>query len=211
MENQLNNKNIAIRNSLQGKVITFGEIIKPGFNFGAVKKDEKPKEYFAAAVLNKIYSLNISTENVLFANDVFLSQYLYRYIYELYVKVFYIFSGSTDEEIVSRLRDFFNNSDLKITEYQNGIKNNFIPPKFKESHKGKYKMMSRFAHPNIESLNMHLGKTSDQQFGFLVPTIDLILWHNVAIIKLFSDLKLLNLDKNIDQKKLVSLQNDFSS
>ena len=71
--------------------------------------------------------------------------------------------------------------------------------------------MSRFAYPNIESLNMHLGKTADQQFKFLAPTIDLILWHNVAIIKLFSDLKLLNLDKNIDQKKLVSLQNDFSS
>ena len=107
--------------------------------------------------------------------------------------------------------NFFKNNDLKITEYQDGIRNDFIPPKFKESHKEKYKTMSRFAHPNIESLNMHLGKTADQQFKFLAPTIDLILWHNVAIIKLFSDLKLLNLDKNIDQKKLVSLQNDFSS
>ena len=103
--------------------------------------------------------------------------------------------------------NFFKNNDLKITEYQDGIKNDFIPPKFKESHKEKYKMMSRFAHPNIESLNMHLGKTSDQQFGFLVPTINLILWHSVAIIKLFTDLKLLGLDKNINQERLLSLQN----
>lgn len=206
MENQLNNKNIAIRNLLQSKIIAFGEIIKPGFNFGAVTKDKNPKEYFVAAVLNKLYSLNISTENVLFTNDVFLSQYLYRYIYELYTKVFYIFSGSSNEEVMSRLRDFFNNSDLKITEYQDGIKNDFIPPKFKENHREKYKMMSRFAHPNIESLNMHLGKTPDQQFGLIVPTIDLILWHSVAIIKLFSDLKLLKLDKNIDQQRLISLQ-----
>ena len=83
-----------------------------------------------------------------------------------------------------------------------------LKQKFKESHKEKYKTMSRFAHPNIESLNMHLGKTSDQQFEFLTPTINLILWHSVAIIKLFADFKLLDLDKNIDQGKLLSLQSD---
>ena len=204
--NQLNKENVALKYSLQGKITSFGEIIKPGFNFGTVTKSGSPKEYFAAAVLNKLYSLNISTENVLLANDVFLSQYLYRYIYELYTKVFYIFSSSSDEEILSRLDNFFKNNDLKITEYQDGIRNDFIPPQFKESHKEKYKMMSRFAHPNIESLNMHLGKTSDQQFGVLAPTIDLLLWHSVAIIKLFADLKLLGLDKSIDQGKLLSLQ-----
>ena len=207
VDKQLNTENLVTKHSLQSKVISFGEIINPGFNFGTVTKNGNPKEYFAAAVLNKLYSLNISTENVLLTNDVFLSQYLYRYIYELYTKVFYIFSGSSDEEILSRLDNFFKNNDLKITEYQDGIKNDFIPPKFKESHKEKYKMMSRFAHPNIESLNMHLGKTSDQQFGFLVPTINLILWHSVAIIKLFTDLKLLGLDKNINQERLLSLQN----
>lgn len=208
MENELSNENIAIRNSLQNKIVVFGEIIKPGFNFGTITKKDNPKEYFTAAVLNKLYSLNISTENVLFTNDVFLSQYLYRYIYELYTKVFYIFSGASDDEILLRLHNFFNNNDLKITEYQDGIKKDFIPPKFKEAHKEKYKTMSRFAHPNIESLNIHLGKTSDQQFDFLVPTINLILWHGVAIIKLFSYFKLLNLDKNINQEKLLSLQSN---
>lgn len=203
---QPSSDNLMLRQSLHDKIISFGEIIKPGFNFGTVTKGDNLKEYFAAAVLNKLYSLNISTENVLLANDVFLAQYLYRYIYELYTKVFYIFSGSSGEEVLSRLDNFFKNNDLKITEYQDGIKSDLIPPKFKESHKEKYKTMSRFAHPNIESLNMHLGKTSDQQFVFLVPTIDLILWHSVAIIKLLADLKLLDLDKNIDQGKLLSLQ-----
>ena len=62
--NQLNKENIALKYSLQGKITSFGEIIKPGFNFGTVTKSGTPKEYFAAAVLNKLYSLNISTENV---------------------------------------------------------------------------------------------------------------------------------------------------
>jgi hypothetical protein len=208
MINQLNRENIELKNALQDKIVSFGEIIKPGFKFETVTKKENPKEYFAGAVLNKIYSLNISTENVLLSNDIFLAQYLYRYIYELYTKTFYIFSGSSDEEIVLRLRNFFNNNDLKITEYQDEIKSDLIPPKFKESHKEKYKTMSRFAHPNIESLNMHLGKNSDQQFSFLAPTINLILWHNIAIIKLFADLRLLNLDKTVDQEKLISLQSN---
>lgn len=207
MQNHLNNININLRNSLQNKIISFGKVIEPGFDFGTVTKERNPKEYFVAAVLKKLYSLNISTGNILLANDVFLSIYLYRYIYELYTKVFYIFSGSSDKEIVSRLNEFFNNNVLKIAEYQDGIREKFNPKDFKESHKEKYKMMSRFAHPNIESLNMHLGKTSDQQFELLEPTINLILWHSVAIIKLFADFKLLGIDKSIDQGKLLSLQN----
>ncbi len=204
---QLSRDNLVSRQSLHKQIISFGEIIKPGFNFGTITKRNNPKEYFVGAVLNKLYSLNISTENALLTNDVFLAQYLYRYIYELYTKVFYIFSGLSDKEILSRLGNFFKNNDLKIMEYQDGIKNDLIPPQFKESHKEKYKTMSRFTHPNIESLNMHLNKTPDQQFGFLTPTVSLILWHSVEIMRLFVDLKLLNFDKSIDRGKLVSLQN----
>lgn len=204
--NSLSTSNILLRNSLQEKIISLNEIIRPAFNFGIITKKDNPKEYFASSVLYKIYSLNISTENVLLANDIFLSVYLYRYVYELYLKVFYIFSGSSDEEILSRLNNFFKNRNLKITEYQKGINDCFIPPKLKEGHKEKYKTMSRIVHPNIESLNIHLNKTADEQFAFLVPTINLIIWHIIEIVRLFSNMKLLDFDKKIDQEKLVSLQ-----
>ena len=94
MDNRLKNENILLKKSLQNKIVSLNEIIKPGFNFGTVTRKDNPKEYFASSILNKIYSLNVSAENSLFSNDVFLSIYLYRYVYELYIKVFYIFSAN---------------------------------------------------------------------------------------------------------------------
>ncbi|MFH1827604.1 MAG: hypothetical protein ABH812_04255 [bacterium] len=199
-------ENILLRNSLQSKIVSLNEIIKPGFNFGTVTKKDNPKEYFASSVLNKIYSLNISTENSLFANDIFLSLYLYRYVYELYIKVFYIFSGPSEEQILFRLNEFFDNKKWNIKDILYKINDRFLPPKFKENHEEKYKMICRFVHPNHESFKLHLNRTDDQQFEFLVPNINLTIWHSVGIIKLFSDAKLLDFDKKIDQEKLVSLQ-----
>ena len=208
MNNSLTKENISLKNSLQSKIILLNIIIKPCFNFGIVTKKDSPKEYFASSVLNKIYSLNVSLENVLLTNDVFLSVYLYRYIYELYTKVFYIFSGGSEDEILSRLSNFFINKDLKITEYQEGINDDFIPARFKEGHKEKYKTMSRFAHPNVESFNMHMNTTPDKQFGFLIPNINLAMWHNIEIIKLFSNAKLLGFDRSINKEYLEGLQNE---
>lgn len=206
--NLLTKENLLLKRLLQNKVVVFNEIIGPGFNFGYITRKDSPKEFFAAAVLHKLYSLDISAENILLTNDIFLSECLYRYVYELYLKVFYIFSAQTDEEILFRVNDYFESKDLKIVEYQEGINDNLAPKQIKEDHKEKYKMMCKFAHPNIESLNMHIGKTSDQQFNFLVPTIYLILWHSVEIVRLFSNLKLLGLNERVDQGGLISLQND---
>ncbi|HUW72152.1 MAG TPA: hypothetical protein VMV66_03130 [Candidatus Humimicrobiaceae bacterium] len=203
--NFLNEGNIRLRDSLREKIISFGLVLKSCFNFGTIKKEENPKEYFAAAVLNKIYSINISLENLLLTNDIFLSNYLYRYIYELYIKVFYIFSDPAEEEILSRLEKFFENKDLKMKEYQDGIDDNLLPLKLKEKHIKKYQQMCRIAHPNIDSLNIHINKTPDGQFDFLVPTVNLIIWHSAEIIKLFSKLKLLGIDRNIDRDKLTQL------
>ena len=206
MNSLFKKENILLRNSLQKKIILFNGIIKPGFNFGTVTKKDNPKEYFVSSILNKIYSLNVSMENILLTNDIFLSIYLFRYIYELYIKVLYIFSGKSEDEILLRLNNFFMNKDLKIIEYQEKINDNLIPPQFKESHKEKYKIMSRITHPNIDSLKLHLNKDHNQQFEFLVPNINLAIWHSVEIIRLFSNVKLLGFDKNINQQDLVSLQ-----
>ncbi len=206
MKRLLKNENILLKNSLQDKIVRLNEIIKPGFNFGTVTRIDNPREYFASSILNKIYSLNVSLENSLFANDVFLSIYLYRYIYELYIKVLYIFSGSSEEQILFRLNEFFDNKKWNLKEIKDKINDSFLPPKFKEGHEEKYKAICRFVHPNHESFKLHLNRTDDQQFEFLVPNINLTIWHNVGIIKLFSDAKILNFDININQKDLESLQ-----
>jgi len=209
--NLLKKENILLRDALQDKIIFLNRIIKPGFNFGTVSKKNNPKEYFVAVALNKIYSVNVSIENVLLANDVFLSVYLYRYAYELYIKILYIFSGLSDQEILFRLNNFFENKDLKIKEYLKKINNDFVsmPPNFKNNHFKKYRKMSQIIHPNIDSINIHLHTTPDEQFEFLVSAIKLTLWHIIEIILLFLKIKALDLDKNINQKQLILLQNQI--
>ena len=208
MRNLSKRENLILKSSLQNKIILFNQIIRPGFNFGTVTRKDNPREYFASSILNKIYSLNVSMENSLLTNDVFLSIYLYRYIYELYIKVFYIFSGLSEGQILSRLDEFFDNKNWILKDIKNEIKDSFLPPNFKGDHEEKYKIICRFVHPNHESFKLHLNRTDDQQFEFLVPNIHLAMWHSVGIIKLFSDARLLNFDKNINQEDLVELQRE---
>lgn len=206
-ENRLNQENNLIRDLLSVRVVKLNEIIKPGFNFGEINRSDNPKEYFAASVLNKLYSLNVSLENMLYSNDIFLAVFLYRFTYELYVKTLYVFSGSSSEEVMQRIDNFFDNKDLKTAEYLQLINDDLLPPNFKEQHQEKYKAMCKITHPNIDSMRLHLNKTSDWQFGFLIPNINLTIWHEVEIIRCFSRDKILGLDHNIDQEMLISLQN----
>lgn len=209
MDRSLKSENLTLKTSLQEKVVLFNEIITPGFNFGIVIREQNPKEYFASNVLNKIYSLNVSMENSLKSNDVFLSIYLYRYIYELYIKTFYIFSGSTETQILSRLDEFFENKDWKFKKILNQVNDTLLPSNFKLAHEQKYRAICRFVHPNHESFKLHINRTDDQQFEFMVPNINLTIWHSVAIIRLFSNLSILNFNQNINQLNLVSLQNEY--
>ncbi len=202
----LKKENILLKNLLQIKIVSLNEIIGPGFNFGIVTRKDNPKEYFASLVLNKIYSLAISMENSIIANDVFLSIYLYRYVYELHIKVSFIFSGSSEKDILFRLDEFFENKKWNLAGIINKTNTNFVPLKVLEDHKEKYEMICRFVHPNIESLKLHSNRSDDQQFEFLVPNINLTIWHAAVIIRLFSNFKILNFNTNIDQRKLELLQ-----
>ena len=202
----LKKENFILRSFLQNKVVSLNKIIESGFDFGEVTKKNNPKEYFAGLVLNKIYSLNISIENSIFANDIFLSIYLYRYVYELHIKVLYIFSGFSEEENILRLNEFFENKKWTLADIEDKINTNFTFPKFTENHKERYSQICKFVHPNIESLNLHLNRTDDQQFEFLVPNVNLTIWYIVEIIIFFSNLKILDFDKKIDQKQLMKLQ-----
>lgn len=206
MNKYLTSENVLLRNSLLIKVASFNKIVKPGFNSRTVTKKDSPKEYFALCSLHKIYSLNISIENSLFANDVFTSIYFYRYIYELYLKVYYIFSGSSEEQVLSRLNEFFENVKWNIKDIKDKINDRFLPQRFKGSHEEKYKTICRFVHPNYESFKLHLNRTDNQQFEFLVSNVNLTLWHSIEIVKFFSNEKLLGFDKKINQRNLNSLQ-----
>ena len=204
----LNLKNSLVKRLLQNKIVSLNEIIKLGFSFGLVTRKDNPKEYFVGLVLNKIYSLVVSMENSVFANDVFISIYLYRYVYELCIKVFYIFSDSSEDEVLLRLNEFFNNKKWIFAEIISkiNVNTNLLPPNFAKDHKKTYEGICKFVHPNIDSLRLHLNRTDDQQFEFIVPNINLTIWYAVAIIRLFLNLKILNLDKNVDQRKLELLQ-----
>lgn len=202
----LKQENLLLKNLLQYKIISFNNAITPGFKHNPVTRKDSPKEYFASLILHKMYSLVISVENSLFNNDVFLSIYLYRYVYELHVKVSYIFSGFSEEEIIFRLNQFFENKKWNLSEIVGKIDVNLISLKVFEDHGSKYQMICRFVHPNFESLKLHVGRTDDQQFEFMVPNINLTIWHSVAIIKLFSHFKLLDLHLKINQRTLELLQ-----
>jgi len=208
-DNLLNSEKLPVRHRFHRSIISLGELMGPAFNFGTINKNENPKEYFAAIVLNKLYSLNISTENCLLTNDVFLINYLYRYVYELYLKALYMFSADSDSEIFLRINNFLEGRNLKIKEYQEGIRDNLTIPRLKEIHKEQYRKMSEIAHPNIRSLNLHLHTDSNKQFDFLASTIRLILWHNIELVKLFSFLKLLDIETRLDRSRLNVLQNSL--
>jgi hypothetical protein len=203
----LKSENLIKRSYLLNKVVSLNEFIKPGFNFGLVTREENPREYFVGLVLNKIYSLNISIENCIFSNDVFLSIYLYRYVYELYIKISYIFSETSEDKNPLRLNEFFENKKWTLADIKDKINNNVLFSEFTKDHRERYNQICKFVHPNIDSLKLHLNRTDDQQFEFIVPNVNLTIWYIVEIIIFFSNLKLLDLDKKIDLNKLNALRN----
>lgn len=205
---RISEKNIHTRDLLQQKILAFRNIIEPTLIFDVVTKTGQPKEYFAAIVLKKLYSITASIENCLFTNDIFLAVVLYRYLYELYIKTLYIFSGSSDDKIVSRLHDFYTSRNLRVADYLDGISEKHLPQQIRENHDEFYKTMSRMAHPNIESMALHVEKSADVQFEFMVPTINLSLWHAVEVVRIFHSFELLNCHNKINLSELVSVQNE---
>ncbi len=188
---------------LSEKINLFKGVIKSGFGFGEKTREENPIEYFVACVFYKIHSLGISIENCVFSNDVFLSIYLFRYVYELYIKTLYIFSGSSEEEILLRVHEFFSNKDWKIKDIKEKIDNEYLPPRFKEDHKNRYMLLSRFVHPNYESLKLCLNRTNEQQFEFLEANINLAIWYSIEIMRHFSKMGILN---KINEEGLTMIQ-----
>lgn len=195
-----------MRRFLKEKISLFGTVIKSAYPFEKVTRENNPEEYLVGLILNKLYSFQISLENTLLFNDVFLSIYLYRYAHELHIKIRYIFSSMDGTETKIRIDDFFADKDLKFQEYLNGTTSDTITEKLKETHQENYRLMSRFVHPNRSSLQLHLNRTDDQQFEFLVPNIRLTLWHISEILRLFSSLRLLNIHQKISKNNLDSLQ-----
>lgn len=185
------------------KIDLFNDVIRSGFGFGEKTREENPIEYFVACVFYKVHSLGISIRNCISSNDVFLSIYLFRYIYELYIKTLYIFSGSSEEEILFRVNEFFSDKKWRFEDMKEKINSKYLPPGFKENHQSRYVILSRFVHPNYDSLKLCLNRTDEQQFEFLEPNINLAVWYNIEIIRHFSNMSILN---KIDEGKLMTIQ-----
>ncbi len=193
------------REILRYKVTNLNFLIRPVFkNFGVITKEKNPKEYFILSALNKIYSINVSLENIIFTNDIFLSIYIYRYVYELYIKIFYIFSGKSEVEILGRINDFFVDgpSTAKIHHCEKYLDKRFVPSKVTRDHAKKYKIMSKFVHPNLASLALHY-QDRKQQFEFLIPNINLSVWLLVDLIRFFLKSGLII---GVDDSKLSDIQ-----
>lgn len=192
------------REILKHKVISLNLAIEPVFkSFGKVSKIKDPQKYFILCILNKIYSINVSMENIIFTNDIFLSIYIYRYIYELYIKVFYIFSTESSGEVVKRINRFFVNNIPEIHECEKKLNRGLVPPEVTKNHRIKYKKICDFVHPNFNSLMLHIDKDHNQQFKFLVPNINLSVWLLVDLVRFF--LKN-NLIEGVTDEKLSNIQ-----
>lgn len=195
----ISNKSLVTRSLLQQNILKLNRVILPGFDFKEIKKEDKPYDYLISLVLNKLYSLNVTLENNLLCNDVHQSVTAYRYMYELYIKMLSIFSETNTKK---RIEDFYTNKDVKIKTWLDGISVELMPPNFFNKHKDHYVQMSRFAHPNIDSLNMHYGKTDDQIFDFIVLNIKLTIWLQVNLLILFTQKATTSSFKMLDTPEL---------
>ncbi len=193
------------RDILIYKTSLFNSLIEPVFkSFGDVSPKKERKKFLVLYVLNKIYSLNVSMENIIFSNDVFLSIYIYRYVYELYIKIFYIFSAQSDDEIIERINKFFENKIPDIKTCVDKLDKSLVPNQIIKDHKEKYNKMCNFVHPNINSLHLHINTNSEKQFEFLIPNINLSIWLLVDLMRFFIKQKLI--PSEIDQEKLFNIQ-----
>lgn len=204
----LSKNNLLIRKTLISKTQKLSTLLEPGFDFGTIHKDESPVDFFIVKVLNKMFSLVVSIENNIVTNDIHQAISLYRYSYELFLKVFFMFSK---EEKVVEINNFFENKGIttNIAGTLSKIDESKLPPNFKTEHLEKYKKMSRFVHPNIESLNLHADSSDDQIFYFIVSNIKLTTWHLIEIVKIFIDNNNFKLESNINKEELERLQIDI--
>ncbi len=187
--------NLKRRNLLQENILKLNELLLPAFEFKEIRKADQPYDYLISLILNKLYSFNVTLENNLLCNDIHQSVAAYRYMYELYIKVLCIFSETGSS---LKLKDFYSNKRTTIQDWLDEIDTEMLPLKFLDTHKEHYARLSRIAHPNIDSLNMHYGKSNDQIFNFLVPNIKLTLWLQVNILILFTKKAAVDSFKKLD-------------
>lgn len=189
--NNLSMYNLKLQEELYNNTIIIKENILPVFNFKEFKKEENPIEYTLALVFNKLYAMLVSTENVILLNDGWLAMYICRYNYELFIKTKYLLDKTSHENIETRVKKFLEVGQWdKIKEKLDAIESNdeFIKD-IKNNHKDFYKKINSIVHPNIESLNLHVNKNSDDLFNFMKSTIKLNLLMIYKIIEIIIDRK----------------------
>lgn len=189
--NNLSMYNLKLQEELYNNTIIIKENILPVFNFKEFKKEENPIEYALSLVFNKLYAILVSTENIILLNDGWLAMYICRYDYELFIKTKYLLDNNSHEDVKARVERFLEVGQWdKIKEKLDAIESNdeFIKD-IKNNHKDFYKKINSIVHPNIESLNLHVNKNSDDLFNFMKSTIKLNLLMIYKIIEIIIDRK----------------------
>lgn len=189
--NNLSMYNLKLQEELYNNTIIIKENILPVFNFKEFKKEENPIEYALSLVFNKLYAILVSTENIILLNDGWLAMYICRYDYELFIKTKYLLDNNSHQDVKARVERFLEVGQWdKIKEKLYAIESNdeFIKD-IKNNHKDFYKKINSIVHPNIESLNLHVNKNSDDLFNFMKSTIKLNLLMIYKIIEIIIDRK----------------------
>lgn len=171
--NDLNVDNLKLQEKLYKNTIIIREEILPVFNFKEFKKKDDSIEYTLALIFNKLYVMLVSTENIILLNDGWLAMYICRYNYELFIKTKYLLNNNSHEDVKARIKKFLEVGRWDtIKEKLDGIENNdeFIKD-IKNNHKDFYRKINSVVHPNIESLNLHINKNSDDLFNFMSTNI----------------------------------------
>lgn len=171
--NNLNVDNLKLQEKLYKNTEKIRKEILPIFNFKEFKKKDDSIEYTLALIFNKLYVMLVSTENIILLNDSWLAMYICRYNYELFIKTKYLLDNNSHEDIEARIKRFLEVGQWdKIKEKLDAIESNdeFIKD-IKNNHKDFYKKMNSIVHPNIESLNLHINKNSNDLFDFMATNI----------------------------------------
>lgn len=183
--NNLNASNLSLQEKLYKDTSTIRMAILPVFSFEEFKEKENTIEYALVLVFNKLYSMLISTENVILLNDACLLMYVFRYNYELYIKIKYLLDDSSPEKVELRVKNFLEAGQKDIIkEKLNAIKDSDEFIKYlKNNHNDFYKKINSIVHPNIESLKILIDKNSNDLFNFIEPSVKINLLMVYKIIE----------------------------
>jgi len=187
LDNKMSFSALKKQKQLLDKVIKVQDIIQPVFSYkGEYTIHDNPAEWLSLKYFDKLNYILVSLHNVVRLNDEFFSWLALKYIYEFYIKLKYISSAENDDIFSERIQKYLSlgqrdNFADKVKKLEG---EDPILLMFKNDHKEMYRLMNSVAHPNVESLNLHKVKhTDDDRFNGLSLNLQLCMYLIYGVIE----------------------------